>query len=86
MSKHNTVAATAKHFAAYGFSESGRDYNTVDIGNYTLNNVIYPPFISSVDAGVATVMTGFNDLDGIPVTGNSLPRVLSSSLTASKSS
>ena len=71
LSKHNTVAATAKHFAAYGFSESGRDYNTVDIGDNTLNNVIYPPFISSVDAGVATVMTGFNDLDGIPVTGNS---------------
>ena len=71
LSKHNTVAATAKHFAAYGFSESGRDYNTVDIGDNTLNNIIYPPFISSVDAGVAAVMTGFNDLDGIPVTGNS---------------
>ena len=71
LSKHNTVAATAKHFAAYGFSESGRDYNTVDIGDNTLNNVVYPPFISSIEAGVASVMTGFNDLDGIPVTGNS---------------
>ena len=71
LSKHNTVAATAKHFAAYGFSESGRDYNTVDIGDNTLNNIVYPPFISSIEAGVASVMTGFNDLDGIPVTGNS---------------
>ena len=71
LSKHNTIAATAKHFAAYGFSESGRDYNTVDIGENTLFNIVFPPFIKSVDSGVATVMTGFNDLNGIPVTANS---------------
>ena len=71
LSKHNTIAATAKHFAAYGFSESGRDYNTVDIGENTLYNTVFPPFMKSVESGVATVMTGFNDLDGIPVTANS---------------
>ena len=71
LSKHNTIAATAKHFAAYGFSEAGRDYNTVDIGENTLFNIVFPPFIKSVDSGVATVMTGFNDLSGIPVTANS---------------
>ena len=71
LSKNNTIAATAKHFAAYGFSESGRDYNTVDIGENTLYNTVFPPFMKSVESGVATVMTGFNDLDGIPVTANS---------------
>ena len=71
LSKHNTIAATAKHFAAYGFSESGRDYNTVDISKNTLYNVVLPPFIAAVDAGVRTFMNGFNELDGVPATGNS---------------
>ena len=71
LSKHNTIAATAKHFAGYGFSESGRDYNTVDISKNTLYNIVFPPFIASVDAGVRTFMNGFNELDGIPATGNS---------------
>ena len=70
LSKHNTIAATAKHFAGYGFSESGRDYNTVDVSKNTLYNVILPPFKASVDAGVRTFMNGFNELDGIPVTGS----------------
>ncbi|MBC8303519.1 MAG: beta-glucosidase BglX [Pelagibacterales bacterium] len=71
LSKHNTIAATAKHFAAYGFSESGRDYNTVDISKNTLYNVIFPPFIATVDEGVRTFMNSFNELNGIPATGNS---------------
>jgi beta-glucosidase len=70
LSKHNTIAATAKHFAGYGFSESGRDYNTVDVSKNTLYNVILPPFKATVDAGVRTFMNGFNELDGIPVTGS----------------
>jgi len=71
LSQHNTIAATAKHFAGYGFSESGRDYNTVDISKNTLYNIVFPPFIATVDAGVRTFMNGFNELDGIPATGNS---------------
>lgn len=65
-----SVLATAKHFAGYGFSEGGRDYNTVDVSRLTLHNVILPPFRAAVDAGVATVMNSFNVLDGIPATGN----------------
>ena len=71
LSEHNTIAATAKHFAGYGFAESGRDYNTVDISKNTLYNIIFPPFMASVDAGVRTFMNGFNELDGVPVTGSS---------------
>ncbi|MEN0004767.1 MAG: glycoside hydrolase family 3 N-terminal domain-containing protein, partial [Bacteroidota bacterium] len=65
-----TVAACAKHFAAYGFVEAGREYNTVDIGTSTLYNVVLPPFKACVDAGVATVMNSFNELNGIPATGD----------------
>lgn len=64
------VLATAKHFAGYGFSEGGRDYNTVDVSRHTLHNIILPPFRAAVDAGVATVMNSFNVLDGVPATGN----------------
>ena len=67
----NTIAATAKHFAGYGFSESGRDYNTVDVGTSTLYNDILPPFEATVEAGVKTFMNSFNLLNGIPATGNS---------------
>lgn len=71
LSSINTIAATAKHFAGYGFSESGRDYNTVDIGTSTLYNIILPPFKAAVDADVKTLMNSFNDLNGVPVTGSS---------------
>lgn len=67
----NTIAATAKHFAGYGFSESGRDYNTVDVGTSTLYNDILPPFEATVEADVKTFMNSFNLLNGIPATGNS---------------
>ncbi|WP_129751602.1 beta-glucosidase BglX [Flavobacterium beibuense] len=66
-----TIAACAKHFAAYGFAESGRDYNTVDISNATLYNTVLPPFKAANDAGVRTYMNSFNILNGIPATGNS---------------
>lgn len=65
-----TIAACAKHFAGYGFSESGRDYNTVDVGTSTLHNIIFPPFKAIVDADVKTFMNSFNELNGIPATGN----------------
>ncbi len=66
----NTILACAKHFAGYGFAESGRDYNTVDIGESTLQNIVFPPFKAAVDAGVRTFMNSFNELNGIPATGN----------------
>ena len=65
-----SIAACAKHFAAYGFAESGRDYNTVDIGNATLYNTVLPPFKAASDAGVRTMMNSFNILNGVPATGS----------------
>lgn len=70
LSANNTIAACAKHFAAYGFAEAGREYNTVDIGTATLYNVVLPPFKAAVDAGVRTVMNSFNILNGVPTTGS----------------
>ena len=67
----DTVAACAKHFAAYGFAEAGREYNTVEISENTLRNVVLPPFKAAVDAGVATVMNAFNEIGGIPATASS---------------
>ncbi|WP_395627514.1 beta-glucosidase BglX [Daejeonella sp.] len=70
LSKNNTIAATAKHMAGYGFAEAGRDYNTVDVSNSTLYNVILPPFKAAVENDVKTVMNSFNVLNGIPATAN----------------
>lgn len=70
LSRIDTIAATAKHFTGYGFVIAGLDYNTVEINRNTLYNMVFPPFKASVEAGVATVMNSFNDIDGIPVTGN----------------
>ena len=66
----DTIAACAKHYAAYGFAEAGRDYNTVDISEQTLRNVVLPPFKAAAGAGVATFMNSFNEIAGIPSTGN----------------
>jgi beta-glucosidase len=66
----NSVMACAKHFAAYGAAIGGRDYNSVDISDRLLWEVYLPPFKAAVDAGVATFMNAFNDLNGIPATGN----------------
>ena len=70
LSATDTIAACAKHYAAYGFAESGRDYNTVDLSEQTLRNVVLPPFRAAADAGVATFMNSFNEIAGIPATGN----------------
>lgn len=71
LSKPNTIAACAKHFAAYGFSEAGKEYNTVDIGTATLYNIVLPPFKAAVDSNVRTLMNSFNELNDVPVTGSS---------------
>jgi beta-glucosidase len=70
MAALDTIAACAKHYAGYGLAEAGRDYNTVDISEQTLRNVVLPPFRAAVDAGVATVMNSFNEIGGVPATGS----------------
>lgn len=71
LSANNTMAACAKHWAGYGFSEGGRDYNTVNVNISTLYNVIFPPFKAAIElADVKTVMNSFNTINGIPATGN----------------
>ncbi|MBS2212095.1 beta-glucosidase BglX [Carboxylicivirga mesophila] len=71
LSNEFTIAACAKHFAGYAFSESGRDYNSVEIGNETLHNIVLPPFKAAAEAGVTTFMNGFNTINGLPVTADS---------------
>ncbi|RPF72170.1 beta-glucosidase BglX [Aurantiacibacter spongiae] len=66
----DTVLATAKHFAAYGAAQAGRDYSTVDISDRTLRDVYLPPFRAAAEAGAASFMTAFNELDGVPATGS----------------
>lgn len=65
-----TVAATVKHFAAYGAAQAGRDYHSVDMSERMLREVYLPPYKAALDAGAATVMTSFNDINGIPATAN----------------
>ncbi|MDT0631010.1 beta-glucosidase BglX [Rubrivirga litoralis] len=65
-----TVVATAKHLAGYGFAEGGRDYNTADVSERTLRETILPPFRASVDAGVQTLMSAFNEIGGVPATAD----------------
>ncbi len=69
-SKENTMLACAKHYVAYGAARGGRDYNTVDMSMRRLHEVFMPPFKAAVDAGVATFMSSFNELNGVPVTGS----------------
>ncbi len=66
----DTILATAKHFAAYGAAQAGRDYSTVDISDRTLRDTYLPPFKAAADAGVASFMTSFNEVDGIPASGS----------------
>ncbi len=66
----NTIAACAKHFVGYGAAEGGRDYDTAYIPENLLRDLYLPPFKAAVDAGVATVMTSFNEINGIPSSGN----------------
>ena len=65
-----SIAACAKHFAGYGASEGGRDYSATNIPENELRNVYLPPFQRAVEAGVASIMSSFSDLDGIPATAN----------------
>ena len=64
------VAACVKHFALYGAAEAGRDYNTVDMSRWRMFNEYLLPYQAAVEAGVASVMTSFNEVDGLPATGN----------------
>ena len=70
LSAANTLMACVKHFALYGASEAGRDYNTVDMSRRTMFNDYFPPYKAAIDAGAGSVMTSFNVVDGIPATGN----------------
>lgn len=70
LNNKNTILACAKHYAAYGAAQAGRDYHTVDVSENTLFNIYLPPFKAALDEGVATFMTSFNELNGVPATGN----------------
>jgi beta-glucosidase len=77
-SAQDRVVACAKHFVAYGAAEAGRDYNTVDMSEQRLREIYLPPFKAAVDAGVGTLMSAFNDVNGVPSSGNpfTLTRIL----------
>jgi beta-glucosidase len=66
-----SVMACAKHFAAYGATIDGRDYNTADISDATLRNIYLPPFKAAVESGVSTLMAGYHELNGIPTSASS---------------
>jgi len=68
--KNNTIMACVKHFALYGAIEAGRDYNTVDMSKIRMYNEYFPPYKAAVNAGAGSVMSSFNELDGIPATAN----------------
>lgn len=70
LKKNNTILACVKHYALYGSAEGGRDYNTVDMSHQRMYNDYLPPYKAAVDAGVGSVMTSFNEVDGIPATAN----------------
>lgn len=70
LSATNTILACAKHYAAYGAAQAGRDYHTVNMSEDALRNIYLPPFKAAVDAGVATFMNSFNELNGVPATAN----------------
>ena len=70
LSKNNTMIACVKHFALYGAAEAGRDYNTTDMSRVRMYNEYLPPYKAAIEAGVGSVMSSFNEIDGIPATGN----------------
>jgi beta-glucosidase len=70
LTANNTVMACVKHYALYGAAEAGRDYNTVDMSRIRMYQYYLPPYKAAVDAGVGSVMSSFNEVDGIPATGN----------------
>lgn len=70
LSKYNTIMACVKHFALYGAAEAGRDYNTTDMSLDRMYNEYLPPYKAAIDAGAGSVMTSFNDINGVPATAN----------------
>jgi beta-glucosidase len=70
LSANNTIMSCVKHYALYGASEAGRDYNTTDMSHNRMYNEYFPPYKAAVDAGVGSVMASFNEIDGIPATAN----------------
>ncbi|CAM2844394.1 beta-glucosidase [Flavobacterium succinicans] len=70
LTKNNTILACVKHFALYGAPEAGRDYNTVDMSKIRMYNEYFAPYKAAIDAGVGSVMASFNEVDGVPATGN----------------
>lgn len=70
LSRNNTIMACVKHFAMYGAVEAGRDYNTTDMSRLRMYNEYLPPYKAAIDAGALTVMSSFNEIDGIPASGN----------------
>jgi len=72
LSQPGSVAASVKHFAAYGAAEAGREYNTTDMSEIRLRQVYLPPYQAAIKAGAATIMSAFNSLNGVPCTANPL--------------
>ena len=70
LTQNDQILACVKHFALYGAPEAGRDYNTVDMSRIRMYNEYFPPYKAAVDAGAASVMASFNEVDGVPATGN----------------
>ncbi len=70
LSGNNTLMACVKHFALYGAAEAGRDYNTVDMSPVKMYEYYLPPYKAAVDAGVGSVMSSFNEINGVPATAN----------------
>ncbi|WP_211657583.1 beta-glucosidase BglX [Parapedobacter composti] len=70
LAAHNTLMACVKHFALYGAAEAGRDYNTTDMSLHRMYNEYLPPYKAAIDAGAGSVMTAFNDINGVPATAN----------------
>jgi beta-glucosidase len=70
LSAPNTVMACVKHFALYGAAEAGRDYNPADMGDRTMYDIYLPPYKAAIDAGAGSMMTSFNEINGIPATAN----------------
>jgi beta-glucosidase len=70
LSANNTMMSCVKHFALYGASEAGRDYNTVDMSRHRMYNEYFPPYKAAVEAGAGSFMASFNEIDGIPATAN----------------
>jgi beta-glucosidase len=70
LSKYNTIMACVKHFALYGAAEGGRDYNTTDMSLDRMYNEYLPPYKAAIDAGAGSIMTSFNDINGVPATAN----------------